>query len=521
MGVSILAAPSGTSAGTRPWAACTTALLALLAMALPAGESGTALDQAQVVLKVRDGRWVDREATRFAAAYGGDLAGIRGELARMLFRTSSFDGIDLSRPSLLAWREGNAPLVAVIPISNRAAFLSAFGTVDDGEPPMVRTGERDGTVIYRQNQPGGEWEYRLLVAGSVAYLARTAQECQRLASAIGQLGNEPTAAPLELIMRGDALRAPRLPGANALASLPPLPFSPAEFASVPALAVNAWSGLSEQLASISIQARSDAQGNLLLNARFTARADTSLASWISAQRPGTERLASQLRSPDTAILVSGRLSFQGQAERWAFEQADELKSAAGARWNDAADGAYRGLCTLIERTGAFAVSVDRRGTGLVQSWVAEHPRAFEVVQSAASVFAALHGGSSEQVKLGSRSATLATSGTASSLFIAGDRHAARLDDKASGRAVNAAGDLMQRLDESGSLDAAPALLLAWIDLGRAWGAPPPAEGIPAEQVVVRGMVRPSSAQALDVLCEVPLAGMGRILGRMHKTTKND
>jgi hypothetical protein len=127
---------------------------ALAAIAF-AGETANPLDQAEVVLQVRDGRWVDREATRFAAAYNGDLSAVRSELAQALYRSVSFDGIDLTRPALIAWRTGKAPLLAVIPISDRATFLRSFGAVDIGEAPLVRTGERDGTVIYTQNQPQG------------------------------------------------------------------------------------------------------------------------------------------------------------------------------------------------------------------------------------------------------------------------------------------------------------------------------------------------------------------------------
>lgn len=489
--------------------------------ALTAGDSPNPLDQADVILRVRDGRWVDREATRFAAAYGGDLASLRGELARILFRSRSFDGIDLSRPSLVAWRPGRMPLLAVIPITNRVTFLKSFGAVDNDEPPLVRTGEREGTVIYRQNQPGGEWEYRLLVAGNVAYLARTSDECQRMAALIGQPANDSAAPPIEVQMRGSALQDPRLPGAGALAGLPGLPLQLDELTTIPGLASHAWSSVAEQIATISMQARSDAQGNLLCSARMTAKPDSTLAAWIAAQRPGTERLAGQLRNPDTAMLISGRLVFQGQAERWAFDQAETMRAAGGTRWSDAADGAYRGLCTLIERTGAFAISVERSSSNLVQNWVAEHPRSLEVVQSIASVAGALHGAEPELVRVGQRSAFTLPAAGGTSLFVAGDRHATRLDDRGGRRTVAAATALLQRLEEAGSLDTAPALMAIWVDLGLAWNTPPPSDGTKAEQVVARGALRPAGPSVLDLTIEIPLAGVGRLLGRMNKTTKND
>lgn len=497
-------------------------ILALCAMAaLVAGESASPLDQAEIILRVRDGRWVDREATRFAAAYGSDLAGVRGELARVLYRATSFDGIDLSRQSLIAWRPGRMPLIAAIPISNRTAFLKSFGAVDGNEPPLVRTGERDGTVIYRQNQPGGEWEYRLLVAGNVAFLARTTEECQRLAAALAVPQVDPAAAPIEIVMRGGAVLAPRLPGTGFLAALPRLPFDLDEISAVAGLSDNAWSAVADQVAAIGIQARSDAQGELILSTRLVAKPDSTLASWIAVQRPGTERLAGQLRTPATALLASGHLSFQGQLERWAFDQADTLRAAAGARWTDTADGAFRGLCTLVERTGAFAIAVERSGNGVVQSWVAEHPRALEVVQSAATVVAALQGGEPEMTRIGQRPAfTLPVPGGIS-LFVAGDRHAMRIDDRGAKRAVASAGEQLQRLEEAGTLDDAPSLMAVWIDLGKAWNAPAPADGTTPELVAVRAALRPVGTSMLDLTAKIPLAGVGRLLGRMNKTTKND
>jgi hypothetical protein len=497
-------------------------LLALCAVTVLIGaESVNPLDQAEVILRVRDGRWVDREATRFAAAYGGDLAHVRGDLARVLYHARSFDGIDLSRPAVIAWRTGKMPLLAVIPVSNRTEFLKAFGAVDVDEPPLVRTGERDGTVIYRQNQPGGEWEYRLLVAGNVAYLARTSEECQQLAAALHVPAHDPSSSPIEVTMRGSAINAPHLPGTGFLADLPKLPINAAELGLVSALSTNAWNAIAGQLTSISVHAQSNAQGDLLLSARFTARPDSTLAAWIANQRPGTERLAGQLRRPSTAVLATGRLTFQGQLERWSFDQAETMRAAAAGHWTDAADGAFRGLCTLIERTGAFAVSVERSGTGVMQDWVVEHPRAIEVVQSAAVVAGALRGTNPELLRIGQRAAFTLAVPDGTSLFVAGDRHATRLDDRGAKRGASAASDLLQRLEEPGSLDTAPSLMAMWIDLALAWNAPPPADGAAAEPVVLSGSLRPAGAGMLELSAELPLAGFGRLLGRMRKITKDE
>jgi hypothetical protein len=494
-------------------------VLCLAALAA-AGEavSTSPLDQAEVILHVRDGRWVDREATRFASAYGGDAAAVRGELARVLYHASSFDGIDLGRPALIARRPGKAPLLAAIPVADRGKFLGAFGAVEHDEPPLVRTGEREGTVIYRQNQPGGEWEYRLLVAGGTAYLARTAEECRQLAVAIGTPVHDPFAPPVELTLRGDGLTAARLPGAAWFAALPPTPLGAAEFSSVPGLLPGAWAAIAGQVAAISLTAQSDAQGRLVVGARLAAKPDSALAVWIAAQRPGTERLAGQLRRPGTAVLATGRLSFQGQLERWAFDQGEALRVAAGARWTEAADGAFRSLCTLIERSGAFAVALERSGAGAQQQWVVEHPRAIEVVQSVAVLAGALRGEDPQVIKLDERSAfSLARGAT---ICVAGDRHAVRVDDHGTGRSA-AAGEVLARLESPGGLDAAPSLLAVWIDVAQAWKVPPAADGEPAEAVLITGVLRQSGPGQLSCSAEVPLAGFGKLLGRLNKTTRND
>jgi hypothetical protein len=269
----------------------------------------------------------------------------------------------------------------VIPVADRVKFLDSFGVVDPGEPPLVRVGERDGTVIYRQNQPGGEWEYRLLVAANAAFLTRSAEECRQLAASVGSLVAEPFAAPVEATLRRSGLASPHIPGTDWLSTLPALPMDLAEISKVPGLLTQAWQELSNQTASVTFTAQSGPQGDLRLTARLIAKPDTPLAGWIPTQRPSAERLAGQLRTPATAMMVSGRLTFQGQLERWAFEQAVVLRTAAAARWNDNADGAFRGFCTLLERCGESTHAPSRS-----HSLPPRSPAPCAVVNSARCVF---------------------------------------------------------------------------------------------------------------------------------------
>lgn len=495
-------------------------LIALACTALlAAADAGTPLEQADVVLRIRDGRWVDREATRFAAAYGSDLAAVRSELARVLFRSRSFAGIDLSRPSVLAWRSGKSPMIAVIPISSRTAFLDAFGAVEGEDSPLVRVGERDGTVIYTQNQADGLWEYRLLVANNTAYLARTLDECHRMSEA--PLPTDDAAAPpLELNLHGGGLLAPRLPGRDWLSALPTMPLDPGALANVPGLLNGAWKDIASQLAAMSITARSGSQGDLQLGFAFATRSDSPLAGWMAQQRPGTERLAGQLRSPATALLISGRFSFQGQLERWAFNQVDALKSAAGARWSDSADTAFRGICTLAERSGACAVEVSFAPDGSrIQRWVVEHPRSIEVAQSLSEVAGALAGRPVEASRLGNQPAFGVQRADSTSLFVAGDRHAIRVDEYGNHAAAAAAADLLRHLDEPGTLDAAPSLASLWIDLGKAWKAPPAGENdVP---VVVTGLLRPAGPGRLEFDCSIPIQRMAALLARIKKPQRSN
>ena len=99
---------------------------------------------------------------------------------RALYLSNGYDGIDLTRPSLIGWRPGPAGLVAVIPIKDRKRFLDGFGVAPGGDAPLVRVGDSEGTVKLTQIHGGQHDEYRLLVTNDTAYLARTPEECRQL-----------------------------------------------------------------------------------------------------------------------------------------------------------------------------------------------------------------------------------------------------------------------------------------------------------------------------------------------------
>ena len=81
--------------------------------------------------------------------------------------------------------------------------------------------------------------------------------------------------------------------------------------------------------------------------------------------------------------------------------------------------------------------------------------------------------------------------------------------------------MLGRLEEPGVLDDAPTLLALWLDLAQAWNAPAPAEGMAADPVLVTGALRLAGPGQLIGTVEVSLSALGKLLGRMNKTTRND
>ena len=137
---------------------------------------------AQSWLLINDPFILDEQLDVFARRAGFDTEPLRDQFAQWAYASRDMRGVDLERPSLLVWREGPAPLAAIIPIRDRAVFLDAFGQATTGQSPMVRVGERDGTLIFSQNSVDALWEYRLLVGENTVFLARTAEECRALAA---------------------------------------------------------------------------------------------------------------------------------------------------------------------------------------------------------------------------------------------------------------------------------------------------------------------------------------------------
>lgn len=306
------------------------------------------LGEAVAVLRISQPHWLDKEAARFAAALGQDPAPLRSAMARGLFRCRSLDGLDLSRPALIAWRPGPAPLVAILPITNRRAFLEQFGAGDDA--PFIRVGEREGTVVYSQNGADGLYEYRLMVGeNNVACLARTATECRALAALT--LSRATTDAPLAFSAKGGWVTG--LTGGAKGADLSGMP------AGVPiAPILGLWTSLVSQVTETGIELRPDGEDGMALTFRLKAVPDSLLAVWISNQRNHPNRLLPLVRTPATFLSVAGQVAWQGQGESFGSAIAGLIKHQAGKAWTETVDEAWTALWSLSDRNGPFAAACD-------------------------------------------------------------------------------------------------------------------------------------------------------------------
>ena len=376
------------------------ALVVLSALAAQAGESSSAVDaalaDALAVLRINDARVVERETTQFAATLGIDPGPIRAAVGRLLFRSAGLDGIDLTRPALMAWRPGPAPLVAIIPLKDRRLFLDQFGDSAGSDAPLIRVGEREGTVVYSQNGNDGLVEYRLLVSDRAAYLARTVEECRQLA--LRPLQPALTDPPLTLTASSAWLGGLSLdpsgwlggqradgPDLSALLNL----------AVLRGLAGTTWAELVPQLSGLVVELRPDADGMLKLQARVLTVPDSPLAIWISNQRNQPSRLLPMVAGAKAAMSLSGNIVWQGQADRAAQALGEVLKATAGGRWSPVVEETWHSICAIVDRCGPFALALDldTKGTALNSELrlAGDQPRASELVTYLASLVQAVTG----------------------------------------------------------------------------------------------------------------------------------
>jgi len=364
--------------------------------AKPASMLDTMLADALAVVRINDPRWVEREIVKFAATLGIDPAPMRSELSRLLYRCLSTDGIDLTRPALLAWRTGPAPLIAIIPLANRRLFLDSFGVSLGDDAPLIRIGERDGTVLYSQNTNDGLVEYRLLVSDKAAFLARTTEECRALSehSVTTVAGDAPLTFNANSVFLATFSSDPT--------AMLPVSFSPV----LPhglgrELGLTLWRELIGQLSGAAIELRPEGENSLRVAVTVRSQADSQLSVWVGNQRNQPGRLLSLVRTPASWLTVSGSVLWQGQAERLGQIVGQLVKGGAGAGWTASVEELWRGVWALVDRTGSFATAVDleyQAGHGASEwRYLADQQRASDLIAVLNTFIQTLSGQAGEAV----------------------------------------------------------------------------------------------------------------------------
>lgn len=334
------------------------------------------------VLRVNDILWLERQAAGYAAAAGIDPSGTRGQVAQWLFRSRGLEGIDLNRPALVAWRAGNAPLLAVIPLIDRQAFIAGFGQSARFGPPLIRIGEREGTTVFSQNTAKGLVEYRLLVQNDMAYLASTVEECRRLAARpLNRAASQ--SAPVELTCKPGflTLKGGELPNPSLLAM--PCDLDPHLVSLLSRFGAGAREEVLAQIATITIEARPMGDIGVVLEGRIQARPDTALAQMVSLQKNQGSRLLPILRGANTVMSLHGSIAWQGQLDRISQQIVGAAQAKMGSHWTPAVEDAWRECWAARDRNAAFAITWDvithanDRHTDLVVNSAVEQTQAGE------------------------------------------------------------------------------------------------------------------------------------------------
>jgi hypothetical protein len=388
------------------------------------GSGPAVLAGALAVLRVNDPRLLDREATQFAAGLGIDPAPMRAGVAKLLFRSRSLDGIDLTRPALMAWRAKGPPLIAVIPLSDRRAFLNSFGAGLGTEAPLIRVGEREGTVVYTQNSNEGLLEYRLLVSDRAAYLAHTTAECRELASFPLQPGL--SEAPLVF-----TASAAFIQGIGGVEAPDPQYTKVLELASggwsrMSGVMRAAWQGFIGQLQGAELSLRPDHEGTLRFSLQLQALPDSALAVWIGNQRNQPSRLLPLVRSAQSVATLAGNIVWQGQAERLGQVLMPAVKEASEGRWTAMVDENWSAMWALADRAGPFAMATDldlKDGQPRSESrYLGDQPKAQELMSLITMVSQTLSGVVGEAVTAGPATGYRQRQPGSDSVLVASERY---------------------------------------------------------------------------------------------------
>lgn len=321
-------------------------------------------EEVRSIIRINDPRWVVDQVDTLITTMGlPDLYG-RRLTAEVLFDAGHLRGIDLLRPSILAWRSGNAPLLAIIPIKDRAQFLDAFGQVAIIDRMLIRIGERDGTYIYSHNTEGGLDEYRLMILDGYAYLARTVSECRAMAEQpLPRLAEGP---PLQVVTAGRAVAPlilqPLLQQSLIRRALGLSQDGIASWRDLLALTPIA-EDLGQQINGMTLTAQ-PAEVGAAFDLRVDAVGDTPLALWIATQTNRSSRLLPLVARPGDLASVHGAVRWNGELESIGRRTIDVLQQsqdpavvAVRERLTVALERDLRSYFRQLDDSSAFAASL--------------------------------------------------------------------------------------------------------------------------------------------------------------------
>ena len=491
--------------------------------------AGAAITQSLVAegldaqMRVTDAPWLDRELTRFCAALGRDPKPLRRALAENLYHTRTLDAIDTARPAVFMWRKGNAPLQAIIPIQadKRRQFVEEFGVMGSGEAPLVRVGDRDGTVIFTQNHADGLREYRLLVMDSVAFLARNADECRKLAARASTLlpvvGSG--SAPVSLTCTGTWLRARDL---LAWSWTPRLPI--AQWLPGSALMEGAQKAALGQVDSMSFEVRPTADGKARLAVRMTATAESDLAAWIATQQNQGSRLQTQMGGPETALKIASHVVWQDKLSQIGVALAPAQRAARGAAWTPTVDEAWTQTFSIAERVVDAVWSLDVPSPGRhLQMLVLEQPRGDEHLQALDRIAGAyLNQPGTPRAITGYQASVRSVPAfegrpTLVSLLCATTRHTMMVDgwNMTDSDVLSRTEATARRLQQVSSNVSDPSIISVWCNLGRLVRLAPGVDSeVTIPDAIVSGALRTVGVNTLQFDLSAPLVESALALGHL-------
>ncbi len=309
-------------------------------------------DDVEAMMWINDPAWLFGQLDALVGVAGHPAQRLRGLLRESLLLSASLDGIDLERPAFLAWRRGPAPLVAVIPVKDRRAFLRDFGRVLLIDRQMIRINELSGTIVYSQNTMDGLWEYRLLLRNDYAYLARSADECRALAE-MGLASGDETL-PIALWTDGDYLLRVFQDQVNQACRV--VAGGWIQDCVVFSRMVADLRERSEHIAGIDLRIVREGEDRVMPRLTLRPRPDSPLALWVARQRSRSSRLLGAVARDGDLVQVHGALQWQGEIEDFGRRFAARLRDHDAVTIDSERASALRGFFNLLDRRAAFAMA---------------------------------------------------------------------------------------------------------------------------------------------------------------------